>query len=286
MELVADDSKQLDLHYPKNLSRTHLLLNQHQVGLVSSFRSTNNGESSSNLHAGQSKSIPIAVRSSKPQTQHLGQAAMWVKSSWQVSAERFCSCVFINMFHSSRAPSTIGSESSFKASLKLFARSYLRNWKDHIDASISKHDIRFIETFKSKYPKIQREEWKYLNSILRQSSIEISPESLRSFGRILEEHHKTQMETVALDGSSQGGLLHQYLRNSSLGTESICELDIISLYFCVYFENYEELWNTKSVILQASMIDSIEQFILENPIINNSILNSLMYSIDKYTIKK
>jgi len=249
-----------------------------------------------------SKSKPISIRSSQTKLKNhiLGQAAMWVKSKWQVDAEKYSPCVFLNMFHGERLanqndpsdlPNTEASK-NFKISYKLFLRVYMRHWNKLVQ--VSNYERAWIESFLLKYSKLQMDEWKYICQSIQKMEIykkvtdgdmpDAFPEPLKIYCRIIMNQMKKNQEAdTTYPRPNEGGLLHSLLKRndySTIGQQKILQ-DALVNYICIYFENFNELWNVESIILTGALCEEISQFLIAHPIIEPGILKMLLDTIDE-----
>jgi hypothetical protein len=101
--------------------------------------------------------------------------------------------------------------------------------------------------------------------------------------------------------SLSGSLLTQSLLSSSLQTtsnmqsrtrdsanndnnnqKSLPGSELLALYICSYYPNYQELFDGQHVILTNSLTNVIDQFVKQHPTIDSAILSALMSAIDDY----
>jgi hypothetical protein len=214
-------------------------------------------------------------------------------------------CIFIKMFHCRRTNSDEEPEEvqtvtrsklkrsntrrasslspEFRTSLKLFAMMYMRNWNQLI--SCSGNERILIQQFKLQHSRIHKDEWNAVSSFINLSMVDTASKSsaFKQFSSLINAYFAS-LPFLPTGKIERVGLLHQSLleavRTDRERFTDITPLEILSLYICIYYPNFEEIWESDVLILHKPLIQQIEVFTKENPVIDAEIAKAVADCIE------
>jgi len=175
---------------------------------------------------------------------------------------------------------------------KRFFMIYLRNWESDFASSLSRTEKFMIDAFKQQHEKINQDEWKFFwNNVRHIDAIKLKERS-KSFAEFItlvnQPASPTPMHSLSSSPSDSNevqpyerSMLSALLQKSSMQPKIVHLEEIKKLYFCIYFQNYSEIWCDDILILNAWLKSCIESFLQKFPILPADIVQYLQSCLER-----
>jgi len=178
----------------------------------------------------------------------------------------------------------------------------------------------FIDSWKQQHGQLNKEEWRFfkqnfIDQLLvadKMFSLWDNSEELQQFAMILQHYEQQQQqeqqqpqklnacENLGAAGEPSSSSISTTSRRPSLSSSpslltssltagatpcpkksKLTLEEVVSLYICCYFPNYEELWDAQSIILQQELVKYLGKFVELYPSMDPCVYNSLMNIVEK-----
>lgn len=193
--------------------------------------------------------------------------------------------LFISMFHTQFCKiDKKHINTPFEDNIQRFFLMYTRRWEETSD--LSRSEKQCISDFKKKHhDKLNKDEWNHFCNYVKKTNFNSSHKGFSEFCSLLKNRTPTSSPPSPLgsspsspnDSSTPSWLSKTLLSMNSTAMEVNFSIEELKrLYLCVYFPNYQELWDSDKFVLSGSLVQSIESFVESNPDIDPEIMSALL----------